>query len=136
MANVFYDKCKEKLLTGGISWTADTIKLVLIDVTNYTVNAATHEFLSDIPLAGRVATSPALSGKTATLGVADADDTIVYTVSGAEVSAFVLFKDTGTAATSPLIAYFDTGITGFPYTPTGGNIAIEFPSSANKIFKL
>jgi hypothetical protein len=47
----------------------------------------------------------------------------------------VIYKDTGTAATSPLIAYIDTA-TGLPVTPNGGDITVTWDNGSNKIFKL
>jgi hypothetical protein len=46
----------------------------------------------------------------------------------------VIYVDTGTAATSPLVAYIDTGVTGLPVTPNGGNITVTW--NASGIFAL
>jgi hypothetical protein len=135
MANALYDKGREKFLTGSISWTTDTIKLVFVDSADYTPNLATHEFLSDIPSAGRVAISGAFTGKTATNGVADADDVTVTNVTGDQFEYIIIFKDTGNEATSPLIAFLDT-VTGLPFTPSGSDITVRWNDGANKIFKL
>lgn len=135
MANALYAKGRQKFLEGGIAWLADNIKLVFVDTGAYTVNLATHEFLSDITAGARIATSPNLSGKTSTDGVADATDPVVSAVTGTTVEAAVLYKDTGTASTSPLICFLDTA-TGLPFTPNGGDVTYQFPSDANKIFKL
>ena len=49
--------------------------------------------------------------------------------------AVVLYKDTGTESTSPLIAFIDSG-TGLP-TPAGVNsIIVRWDNGSNKIFKL
>lgn len=137
MANALYDKGRGKFLTGDLSWTSDTIKICL--VRGYTANTSTHEFLSDITGGGGgtiVATSSALSNKTATSGVADADDFTFSSVSaGTACAHLVIFKDTGTAGTSDLIGVIDTA-TGLPVTPNGGDIQIIFDSGSNKIFKL
>lgn len=133
--SALYDKGREKFLTGSISWTSDTIKLVLVDTDVYTVNLGTHEFLSDIPLGARIATSGAFTGKTATNGVADAEDVVLTSVTGAESEALVIFKDTTDASTSPLIAFIDVA-TGLPITPNGANINVTWSDGANKIFKL
>ena len=135
MANALYDKGREKFLTGAISWTGDNIKAVIVDLADYTVNLATHEFLSDVPSGGRVATSPNLGGKTATNGVADATDAVFTAVTGDQAEAVIIYKDTGTAATSPLIAYIDSA-TGLPVTPNGGDITVTWDNGTNKIFKL
>jgi hypothetical protein len=135
MANGLYDKAREKFLNGDIDWTNDDIKAVLVDAADYSVNLATHEFLSDIPSGGRVATSGNLTSKTSTAGVADAADLALTAVTGDPSEAVVLYKDTGSAATSPLIAYIDTA-TGLPVTPNGGNINVIWDNGSNKIFKL
>ena len=135
MANALYDKGREAFLTGGINWSGDSIKAVLVDTGAYTVNLATHQFLSDIAAGARVATSANLGSKTVAAGVADAADSLFTAVSGPSVEAVVLYKDTGTAGTSPLIAYIDTA-SGLPVTPNGGDITVVWDNGANKIFKL
>lgn len=135
MANALYDKGREKFLTGAISWSADNIKAVLVDVADYTVNISTHEFLSDVAAGGRVATSGNMATKTTTAGVADAADFSFTAVTGDPSEAIIFYKDTGTAATSPLICYIDTA-TGLPVTPNGGDINIQIDNGSNKLFKL
>lgn len=133
MASALYEKGREGFLDGSIDWDTDTIKACLVDTGVYTVNLATHDFLDD--LSGIVATSAALTSKTVTAGVADAADVTFSAVSGASVEAIVIYKDTGSAATSRLIAYIDTA-TGLPVTPNGGDISVAWDSGANRIFKL
>lgn len=135
MANALYDKGRQKFLEGGIAWLSDAIKAVIVDVNDYTPNLATHEFLADIPAGARIATSPAFANKTSTAGVADADNITFVAVTGDQAEALVLIKDTGSAATSPLIAYIDTA-TGLPVTPNGGDITVTWDNGSNKIFKL
>jgi hypothetical protein len=113
----------------------DNIKAVLVDATEYTPNLATHQYLSDIPSGGRVATSANLAGKTATAGVADANDIAFIAAAGDPSEYMVLYKDTGTATTSALIALIDTA-TGLPATPNGTDITVQFDAGANRIFKL
>ncbi|MDX1951505.1 MAG: hypothetical protein SFY81_04935 [Verrucomicrobiota bacterium] len=133
--NALYDKAREAFLGADIDWLADNIKAILIDTGAYTVNLATHQFLSDIPAGVRIATSGNLSGKTSTAGVADADDVTFTSVSGVQSEAVALYQDTGNAATSRLICYIDTA-TGLPITPNGANITVTWDNGANKIFKL
>ncbi len=135
MANALYDLGRQAFLSGGIDWSSATIKAVLVDTGAYTVNLSTHQYLSDIAGGARIATSSALGTKTVTNGVADAADVVFPAVTGASIEAVVIYKDTGVAATSPLICYIDTG-TGLPITPSGGDITIVWDSGANKIFKL
>lgn len=133
--SALYDKGREAFAIKQINWVADTIKAVLIDTGAYTVNLATHQFLSDIPGGARVATSGALQNKTAPAGVCDADDITVSGVPNISVESLALFLDTGNAATSPLIAYIDN-MTGMPFQTSNGDVALLWDNGANKIFKL
>jgi len=55
-------------------------------------------------------------------------------VTGNTVEALVIYVDTGSAATSPLVAYIDTSVTGLPVTPNGGDITVTW--NASGIFAL
>lgn len=135
MSNRLYDKGRKKFLEGGIAWLTDNIKAVLVDTGAYTVDTVNHEFLSDIAAGARIATSPNLASKTSTNGVADAADTTVTAVTGVTVEAIVIYKDTGVAATSPLICYIDVA-SGLPFTPTGVDVLLAWDNGTSKIFKL
>lgn len=135
MANALYDKGRQRFLEGSFNWLTDTIKCVMVDTAAYTVNLAVHEFLSDVAGSARITTPATLAGKASTGGAADASDVTFAAVSGPSIEAIVIYKDTGTEATSPLIAYIDTA-TGLPITPNGGDIIITWDNGTNKIFKL
>ena len=136
MASFLYGKGRNAFATADIDWPADDIRVIFVDAADYTVDADVHDFLDDIAGGARVATSAAsLANKTAVLGVCDADDITINTVSGDQFEAVVLYKHTGVEGTSQLIAYIDT-YTGLPCTPNGGNITVQWPADANKIFKL
>jgi hypothetical protein len=135
MANALYDFGRQAFLDGDIDWTNDNIKVTLVDAADYTVNLATHQFYSSVTLAGRVATSGNLTSKTSVAGVADAADVTFTAVTGDPSEALVIWQDTGTEATSRLIAYIDVA-TGLPVTPNGGDITVVWDNGANKIFKL
>lgn len=131
MASAIYPKAKEAFLSGSIDMTSDTIKAVLVDTGTYTYSAA-HDFLDD--LSGTVGTAITLDNKTVTNGVFDvSDNTDTFTsVSGNSVEAIVIYKDTGVAGTSPLIAYID----GISVTPNGGDIVVDWDDGASGIFAL
>lgn len=135
MANALFDKARQRFLEGQFNWNTDTIKAALVDTGTYTPNLSAHEFLSDISSGARIAMSGAFTGKTTTGGAADANDITYTSVTGPSIEAIVIFKDTGTDSTSPLIAYIDTA-TGLPITPNGGDIIVTWDNGANKIFKL
>lgn len=135
MANALYDLGRQAFLEGNIDWVADDIKVTLVDTNDYSVDLATHEFYSSVPVAARVSTSSNLVSKTATNGVADAGDVTFSAVTGDVAEALVIWQDTGSEATSRLIAFMDIA-TGLPVTPNGGDITVQWSNGANKIFKL
>ena len=134
MASVVYPKAKEQFLQGGINLSTADVRAVFVDAADYTYNAA-HDFLDDVAAGSRVGVSGALTTKTFTNGVFDADDITVSSVSGDQFEAVILYVHTGSDATARLIAYIDSG-SGLPFTPSGGNITITWDNGANKIFAL
>lgn len=135
MANTLYDYARQRFLEAQISWMSDTIKVILVDTGSYTPNTASHQYLSDVSGSARIAGPVTLTSKATTGGAADAADCTFTAVSGASIEAIVIYKDTGTESTSPLIAYIDTA-TGLPITPNGGDIIVTWDSGTNKIFKV
>jgi hypothetical protein len=136
MANSLYGKGKEKLLssTNAISLDSDTIKVALVKNT-YAQNLSTDEFYSGIST-HVVGTPQTLASKTITLGVFDAADITYAAVTAGDVcEGVVIYKDTGVAGTSPLLAYIDV-ISGFPLSTNGGDITIQWDNGAYKIFSL
>lgn len=131
MANVFSNKFKENLWsksnTNAIDIPSDTIKVGLLDSGVYTP-VATDQFYSACSSA-IIGTPQALASKTITNGVFDAADVTFTTVTGASVEYLVLFKDTGTPSTSPIIAFIDQVSSGLPVTPNGGNINVVWNAS-------
>lgn len=128
MANVWYPKYKEALLSGGsdTSLITGTVKAALIDTGTYTYSSA-HQFLSD--LSGVVGTAVTLGTKTVLSGLFDAADAVFTAVTGVDAEAIVIYIDTGVAATSRLVLYMDTGIGGIPVTPNGTDITIAWNAS-------
>ena len=135
MANALYPKAKESFLSGDLDLTSDTIKAQLIDTGNYTYSTA-HDFFDDVGSSAKIGTAGTLGTKTVTSGVFDAADITYSSVTGATVEAIIIYKDTGNAATSNLIAYIDTASSGLPVTPNGGDITVTWDSGGNKIFAL
>ncbi|AHE50085.1 hypothetical protein MC64_012280 [Aeromonas caviae] len=133
MANALYDKGREKFLTGAINASADTLKCALIKDT-YAPTLGSDEFFSTLS-SHVVGTPQTLTSKTVTGGVLDAADVTFSAVPTAAVKYCAIYKDTGSAATSPLIALFDTAA-GLPVSTNGGDIIIAWDNGANKIFKL
>lgn len=135
MANTLYDYCRQRFLEAQINWMTDTIKVVLVSTSAYMPQTAVHQYLADVPISSRIAGPVTLTAKATTGGAADAADCTFTSVSGATINAIVIYKDTGTEATSPLIAYIDTA-TGLPITPNGGDIIVTWDNGVNKIFRV
>jgi hypothetical protein len=127
MANALYPLGKKAMLQGGINMSSGDVKVALIDLDDYTYSN-THQFYSD--LAGVVAVSASLSGKTFGDDASfDSNDPILNSATGDELEAIVIFIETGNPATSPLILFQDTGITGMPLTPDGSDVKIVVDSA-------
>lgn len=133
MANALYPKWKEALLqfTTNNNLSSGTVKVALV-TAGYTYSS-TDQYYSSVS-ASVVGTPQTLGSKTYTNGVFDAADVTFTAVTGSQVTQLVIYIDTGSAATSPLVAFFDTGVTNLPVTPNGGDIAITW--NASGIFAL
>jgi len=136
MANALYAKAKEALLEGLLDLTDNNIKVALIKNT-YSVNLNSHEFLSDISEAHITGTAIALAAKTTTNGIFDADNVVFENYGNSGFAYLVIYKDTGTRATSRLIAYIDTA-TGLPVAATNDpiSVTINWSNDTYKIFGL
>lgn len=126
MASALYPIGKKALLDAGINLDTDTIKAALLDTGTVAYNTA-HDFYNDVS-AGVIGTPQTIANTTTTSGTFDGDNVTYTAVTGATVEAIVIYKDTGNAATSNLIAFIDTG-TGLPVTPNGGDITVSFHAS-------
>lgn len=134
MANALYPKWKEALLqfTTNNNLSAGTVKVALVDTAVYTYNSADQFYDAgtgtDVQSA-TVGTPQTIGTKTFAAGVFDGADVTFTAVTGASVEALVIYIDTGTGTTSPLVAYIDTGVTGLPVTPNGGDITVTWNGS-------
>lgn len=140
MANAIYPIYKQALLTAGANVDMENgdVRVILVNVTGagtlYTYSAA-HDFLDDVAAGSRVATSAALTGNTVANGLFDADNVTFSAVSGDTVEAIIIYiHDGGADSARRLVAYIDTGVTGLPVTPNGGDIQIQW--NASGIFQL
>ena len=134
MANALYAKGKEKILSAAVNFVGDTIKVALVKNT-YPQDLTNDEFFSAIA-AYVVGTPQTLASKTITNGVFDAADVTYTTVpAGSTLEGVVIYKDTGVAGTSALLAYIDT-ITGFPLATNNGDVTVQWDNGAFRIFSL
>jgi hypothetical protein len=128
MADTAYSLFLQALLAGTYDLSSASVKLMLVEigVGHYVPNFTTDEFVSIVAGGDQIAISSALSSKSITDGLFDAADTIFSAVpAGPAGGALLLFIDTGSQASSPLIYYLDS-YSGLPVTPTGADINVAF----------
>lgn len=134
MANAIYPKWKEALLQATANSAlngsgATGVYCALIDTNDVSYNAA-HEFYSSIA-AGVVGTDQEIGAtKSYTNGVFDGGDLTFPSVTGDPCEALIIYvKNAGANTTWRLVAYLDTGVTGLPVTPNGGDITVSWNAS-------
>lgn len=133
MSNAIYPLYKQALLdaSANVDLNDGTVKVALIDTATYPYNSA-HEFYSSV--SGVVGTPQTIANTTVTNGLFDGDNVTYTAVTGNSAEALLIYIDTGSASTSRLVAWIDTGVTGLPVTPNGGDITITW--NASGIFQL
>lgn len=140
MATVVYNSFKGNELNGGVDWddnSTTTIKAMLV-TSGYVADIDAHTHADDITneVVGAGYTAGGMAVLTRSVSVDNATDKAVYdgdnlTWSTATITArgLVLYKDTGVASTSPLVAYFDFSV---DKTSVIGDFIVNW--SANGIF--
>lgn len=130
-----YDAARESFLKGLIDFSTDSIRAKLVS-TAYTYSAS-HSTVADVA-ASTLSTSPALTSKTTTAGVANAASvTFTAVPGGTDGKAIVLYQHVAGDNTDKIICYIDqTSDSSLPVTPNGGDIIVNWDTGANKIFKL
>lgn len=133
MADVIYNSFKKKIMDGSIDLDTDTIKVALV-TSGYTPDQDSHDFFDDVTNevsgTGYTAGGATLANKVVSAdntdneGVFDADD-VTWGTSTITARGAVIYKSTGTASTSPLIAYIDFGS---DKSSSGGNFTIAWNS--------
>ena len=125
MATQKYDHYREATLLGTApNLATGVVKIMATCDALYTFNAA-HNFLDDVSAARYPGTTDqTLTGKTTTAGRFDSADVTLpaVAISGVNViDQLILYVDTGSPATSMLIARYDQFS---PVTPNGNNILV------------
>lgn len=134
MASKLYGSFLQKALNKEVDWDTDTIKVALT-TSSYTPNQDTHDYFNDVTNevsgTGYTAGGNTLASKTNTYDsgtnviTLDAADT---TWSSSTITAryAVIYADTGTASTSPLIGYVDFGS---DQSSSSGNFTITWDAT-------
>ena len=140
MANAVYNIWKEALLQASTNsaLTSTNVRVSFVDTGTYTFSQA-HDFYNDLTgiYPATRATGIALGTKTYTAGTFDAADSLFSAFSNGSVSVegIIMYIDDGTAdASSRLVLFLDTSITGMPFTPSGSDVTIQW--NASGIFSL
>lgn len=135
MATIIHDDFRDAQLGNPthsvIDFDTDNIDVSLLDQTDSgTITAATVDY-DEVDTATVVATTDVASPTVGVVGtgVFDAADTTFSSVTGDAADYLVLWKNSGSAATSPLAVTFDSATTGLPVTPNGGNIVVTWNAS-------
>lgn len=134
MANAIYPKWKEAIIqataNSALNGSGTTgVYAALVDTGTYTYSSS-HEFYSSISSA--VVGTPVEIGATKTYasGVFDGADVTWSAVSGSTAEAIIIYvKNAGANTTWRLVSYHDTGVTGLPVTPNGGDITATWNAS-------
>jgi hypothetical protein len=127
--SVFYNNGKGELLKANIDLESDTIKLAFM-ATAYTPDVDAHVYWSDVSASiASGTTAQTLASKTVT--VDNANNRAEFDAANVSLSnvttttdKFVLYKDTGVAATSPLICCVD--VSEGTLSPVDGTLSIAF----------
>ncbi|MBN2503153.1 MAG: hypothetical protein JXB38_20415 [Anaerolineales bacterium] len=115
MSSFIYNKGKMALLDGSVDLDDDTIKVALV-TASYTPDKADDEFFEDVTnevsgtgyaAGGKpLANMQLIQDDAYNRVIVDADDT-TWPLAAFTTRAVVVYKDTGEASSSPLIAYLD-----------------------------
>lgn len=135
MSNVVYPLFKQALLAGTAGRdldndTADDGPFCSLVTAGYTYDGA-HDFYNDLtPASNVVGTDQRLTAPTVVNGTFDGSDVTYTAVTGSAVTQLIFYRhNTGANTTWPLFLKLDTGVTGLPVTPNGGNISITWNAS-------
>jgi hypothetical protein len=138
----FYNSAKQKLGDGSIDWDTDTINCMLIATSAaHTPDIDTHEDYADVSADEAANTNYVAKGDVLTPSAPtkdtvndwaeyDSTDASWTALGNGDVSHAIVFKDSGTPATSWLICYVELGTT----QPNGGDYTISW--HADGVFKI
>jgi hypothetical protein len=115
MSSFIYNSAKLRLLQRSFDFENDSFKVALL-TSSYSPDKDVHEFFADVTneVSGTNYTAGGKTLQNILLSQDDANDraildadNLVWSVATLVARAAVIYKDTGSAATSPLLAYID-----------------------------
>ncbi|NNF96130.1 MAG: hypothetical protein HKM94_04285 [Halobacteria archaeon] len=137
MADTVYNRFKLGCLQAAydLQEAGDDVQVGLV-TSSYTLNGDTHldwaDITNELSGTGYTAGGADIANQTTTQddtddeGVFDGDNVTWTGINAGTAAAAITYQNTGTAATSLLIGYHDSG--GFPITTNGGNLTIQWSS--------
>ena len=138
MSNFAYQRARAEVIRGNIDLLADTLKVCLLNsATNLPVDNGVIHYFSEFS-ADVVGTPQTLQNKTISDAAQLRADPVTFTglPSVGVMAAVVIYKDTGVAGTSQVIASYDTSSTyslfTFPRTLVGQDIKINWIGNATQ----
>jgi hypothetical protein len=131
-----YDKAVNAAWQGGLNLLGGSLKAMLVDNTLYTASQASDQHLSDIPSGARITSGITLTSVTLTGRVLNADPiTFPLVPIGNDATTVVLYIDSGSPSTSPLIL-LDEDAAGLPAVLNGEDVIVTPDTGARKIAAL
>lgn len=133
MATIVHTNWKNLMLGGGNhtlpDFNNDNIDASLLDQTDSGTITAAFEDYDEVDTPTVVATTDVAVTSIAS-GVVTLTGSVTFaTVTGDAADYCVVWKNSGTPATSPLIITWDSASTGLPVNPNGGNILGSWTSN-------
>lgn len=141
MANALSDAGRNGFLSASYSWPGGTWVPYILGSFNAGL-LATGAKLSDFGSGVFRARGTYLTNRTASAGVADADDTVIGAVGsgGAATGVYIaLFLEASGGAVSSDCAWFAAAIdtaSVIPFLPNGGDLSVVWDNASSRIFKL
>lgn len=131
MPSGIFDSFFEQSVNGNIDWDSDIIKMALV-TSSYVVDLANHDYFDDITnevassgyTAGGATLANAAVSTSSNIITLDADDVVWSTVTF-NARAAIVYKDTGTDSTSPLMFYYEFSE---DKSPSGANFTVNINS--------
>ena len=135
MANVFYDNAKKNLWNGTINLASDPLYVALM-TSGYTPAQTTDQYWSGISSneasgTGYTAGGQALTGQAVTADTTNhrgkfTANNVTWSTATITAVGAVIYKNTGTPSTSPVIGYIDFGGS---KSSSAGNFTIQWDAT-------
>ena len=134
MANRMYPKGKIAAYSKKFDLLTNPVKIVLVDLADYTPNFATDELLTAVPGAAIVGTATALATKALSAGPSgdkikfSSGSVTLASVTGDESEALLGYVESGAGDYLLFLDDTATGTPGLPITPSGVNVIVSCPA--------